>query len=116
MTTYNFEKIEEVKNIKVEKKEPKVEKVNHPKHYQLDNGVEVLDIIKAQCNYSYEGYLEGNAIKYLLRWRKKNGIVDLKKCIFHLVNIIELYEPDYKLELIEVLNNETAQKTSSSQG
>lgn len=35
-------------------------------------------------------YLEGNVIKYVSRWRKKNGIADLKKAKHYIDLIIEL--------------------------
>lgn len=34
--------------------------------------------------------IEGMAIKYLLRWRKKNGIEDLQKAIHYIEMLIEL--------------------------
>ena len=36
------------------------------------------------------GYLEGTAIKYLTRWRKKNGIEDLRKAIHFIEKLIEV--------------------------
>ena len=38
------------------------------------------------------GYLEGTAIKYLTRWRKKNGIEDLRKAIHFIEKLIEVEE------------------------
>jgi hypothetical protein len=35
------------------------------------------------------GYFEGNAIKYITRWRDKNGITDLRKAIRFLEKLIE---------------------------
>ena len=35
-------------------------------------------------------YMEGNAIKYLCRWRKKNGIADLQKAKHYIEMLIEL--------------------------
>ncbi len=37
-------------------------------------------------------FAEGNVIKYLLRWREKNGIEDLKKARRYIDMIIELEE------------------------
>lgn len=37
------------------------------------------------------GYMEGNAIKYLCRWRSKNGIEDLKKAR-HYIDLLIGYE------------------------
>ena len=36
------------------------------------------------------GYLEGTAIKYLTRWRKKNGIEDIQKAIHFLEKLVEV--------------------------
>ena len=38
------------------------------------------------------GYLEGTAIKYLTRWRKKGGLNDIKKAIHFLEKLIETEE------------------------
>ena len=35
------------------------------------------------------GFCEGNVIKYVSRWRRKNGIEDLKKAIHNLEILIE---------------------------
>jgi hypothetical protein len=34
------------------------------------------------------GYLEGNATKYVSRWRKKNGIEDLKKALTYVEKLL----------------------------
>lgn len=36
------------------------------------------------------GYFEGNVIKYVSRWRKKNGIADLEKARHYIELLIEL--------------------------
>jgi len=67
-----------------------VDWVNSPPHYQLDCGVEVIDIIKSiQSLEAYKGYLEGNVIKYLLRAREKNGQEDRKKAFWYLSKLVE---------------------------
>jgi hypothetical protein len=35
------------------------------------------------------GYLEGNVIKYVSRWKEKNGVDDLKKAQHYLQKLIE---------------------------
>jgi len=35
-------------------------------------------------------YMEGNAIKYLCRWRAKNGVVDLEKAKHYIELLIEM--------------------------
>jgi hypothetical protein len=44
------------------------------------------------------GYFEGNVIKYVSRWRKKNGIADLEKA-------------KHYIELLIQLENRSARKT-----
>ena len=36
------------------------------------------------------GFFEGNAIKYLTRWREKGGIEDLKKAQHYIEKLIEI--------------------------
>ena len=57
------------------------DKINNPNHYQGNNGLEAIEVIKqfAACPEYVEGFYWGNAMKYMLRFRKKNGIEDLKK-------------------------------------
>ena len=48
------------------------DKVVSPKHYDLKNGVEVIDIIRASLSEAeFAGFCKGNVIKYLLRAGKK---------------------------------------------
>lgn len=70
------------------------EKVNHPSHYQSKNGMEVIDVIEAftQDLSGVEAFDTGNILKYICRWKHKNGVEDIKKAIWyaqHLVNHIE---------------------------
>jgi Protein of unknwon function (DUF3310) len=36
------------------------------------------------------GYLEGTAIKYITRWKKKNGVEDILKAIHFLEKLVEV--------------------------
>lgn len=38
------------------------------------------------------GYFDGTALKYISRWRRKNGVEDLKKAIHFLEKLIEVEE------------------------
>ena len=40
------------------------------------------------------GFLDGCALKYISRWRKKNGVEDLKKAIHFLQKLIEVESPN----------------------
>ena len=42
------------------------------------------------------GYMEGNVIKYLTRWRGKNGLQDLKKARHYLDLLIEMESGEAK--------------------
>jgi len=59
--------------------------VNHPSHY-TQGGIECIDAIKAATEglNGFEGYCTGNAIKYLWRWKHKNGVEDLKKAHWYI--------------------------------
>jgi len=43
------------------------------------------------CHYNNIPYLEATAIKYLCRWRDKNGIEDLDKAI-HFIELLKEFE------------------------
>lgn len=63
----------------------------HPNHYQSKNGFEVIDVIEAfteELN-GYEGFMIGNVIKYICRYKKKNGIEDLEKARNYLDSLIK---------------------------
>lgn len=62
--------------------------VNNPPHYN-QAGIECLDAIAAATADGYEYYLQGNIIKYLWRYRYKNGIEDLKKAQFYLNRLVK---------------------------
>lgn len=62
--------------------------VERPKHYTV-GPVEVIDIIGQQLGTAIEFHYEGNALKYLLRWRYKNGVEDLRKARWNLERLIK---------------------------
>jgi hypothetical protein len=55
-----------------------------PQHYR-GNGLQPFDVIDA---FGLDFY-EGNALKYLLRWRKKNGVEDLVKARTYIQVLID---------------------------
>jgi len=66
-----------------------VDLVNEPPHYKA-GGIETLDFIKAKLSKDgYSGFLEGNIIKYITRYKLKNGVQDLRKAEFYLRELIE---------------------------
>ena len=58
--------------------------VNHPPHYQSDNGIECIDAIRAALGRDgFIAYCRGNAIKYL--WRDKvNNVEDRNKAAWYI--------------------------------
>lgn len=77
--------------------------VNHPAHYQSKSGLETIDIIKA-CTENlggFEAYATGNVLKYMSRWKKKNGLEDLKKARWYLNHLIEFLELEKENETNE---------------
>lgn len=55
-------------------------------HYKQFKGLEPWDVI----TYWGLGYLDGTALKYIARWKHKNGIEDLRKAIHFLEKCIEV--------------------------
>jgi len=66
-----------------------VDNVNSPPHYN-QAGIECVDAIAAATGDGFEYYLQGNIIKYLWRYRYKNGIEDLKKAQWYLNKLIQI--------------------------
>lgn len=63
--------------------------VNHPPHYN-QKGIECIDAIQAATDIGFEYYLQGNIMKYLWRYRYKDGSQDLKKALWYLNKLIEI--------------------------
>lgn len=68
--------------------------VNHPSHYQSESGLEVIDVIKAFTSNltGVEATDTGNVLKYMCRWKNKNGVEDLKKAKWYLEHLIDNVE------------------------
>jgi hypothetical protein len=60
----------------------------NPSHYK-QGGIECIEAMKVALGGGFLGYLRGNAIKYLWRYDKKNGIEDLKKARWYLDRLIK---------------------------
>lgn len=65
------------------------EKVNHPPHYTAGK-VECIDALEAATIglQGIEAVCTANAIKYLWRWKHKNGVEDLQKTEWYLKKLI----------------------------
>ena len=97
-----------------------MDNVNKPQHYTYGK-YECIDVIKEITKdlTGEEAFCIGNAIKYLWRWKHKNGIEDVKKARWYLDKLIEEFEEpkeefhklgfrinaEGKKELIDPVNN-----------
>lgn len=94
----NMEEIN-VDNLNLMKWDNPVEedKVNNPSHYKGKFGLEAIDVVRnfAGNLTAAQGFYWGNAIKYMLRFQKKNGLEDLKKARKNLDWLIEEMENEY---------------------
>ena len=72
---------------------PENDPVKHPNHYCYGKFecVEIIQELTAGAS-GPEGFLLGNVIKYLWRYRRKNGAEDLKKARRYIEMLIMLYE------------------------
>tara|TARA_R100001530_G_scaffold131295_1_gene102857 strand:- start:1139 stop:1438 length:300 start_codon:yes stop_codon:yes gene_type:complete len=69
----------------------KSDMVNKPPHYNKAN-IECIKAIEAATDDGFQFYLQGNIIKYIWRYRYKNGIEDLKKADWYLKKLIKVLE------------------------
>tara|TARA_R110000787_G_scaffold240026_1_gene346241 strand:- start:60 stop:353 length:294 start_codon:yes stop_codon:yes gene_type:complete len=68
----------------------------NPKHYKSDKGLECIDCIEGvvQDLVGVEATDTGNIMKYLWRWKNKDGVNDLKKAKWYLEHLIAHVEDD----------------------
>lgn len=65
-----------------------IDDVNHPNHY-TQGKYEVIDYIEDKLNKEeLQGYCVGNVLKYVSRFKHKNGLEDLKKAEWYLNRLI----------------------------
>lgn len=76
--------------------------INHPDHYKTENGLETIDVIEAFTEglQGGEATNTGNILKYMCRWKKKNGLEDLKKAQWYLNRLIDLVESRQEKEML----------------
>lgn len=72
----------------------KPDMVNHPSHY-TQGGIECIKAIEASMPPDgFQDYCKGNVLKYIWRFRQKNGLEDLKKARVYLNWMIESLEKE----------------------
>lgn len=82
--------------------ESKDKMVAHPTHYQSSNGIECIQAIEAATEelQGVEAVCTANAIKYLWRWKKKNGKQDLEKAKWYIDHLIKKLNKEVNLVTI----------------
>lgn len=68
-------------------------------HYKKYGDIQPWDVVTAWGL----GYLDGTALKYIARWRDKNGLEDIQKAIHFLEKLIEVEkvkQDDRKLQTV----------------
>ena len=70
-----------------------MDNVTHPSHY-TQGGIECIDAIEAAVTglTGMEAVCTAQCIKYLWRWKRKNGLEDLLKARWYLDRLIEMTE------------------------
>jgi hypothetical protein len=68
--------------------------VDHPNHYQSEKGIEAIDVMEAFTSelQGIEAVDTAQVIKYICRWKKKNGVQDLNKAQWYLTHLINHVE------------------------
>lgn len=74
----------------------KIDNINKPPHYHA-NGTDVIGFAEAQFSEEEQkGFHRINAIKYITRYDRKNGVEDLNKAKFYIDKLIEMEEQPHE--------------------
>lgn len=77
-----------LKEVQANMQSDNLDMVNSPAHYNKA-GIETIDIIQSVTGDGFETYLQGNILKYICRYKYKNGVEDLEKARWYLNRLIE---------------------------
>lgn len=91
--------------------------INHPPYYQTRSGLETIDVIEAFTEdlTGAEATNTGNVLKYMCRWRSKNGLGDLKKARWYLDRLIGHVEKREQKEFAWAMTNAVTAATCASE-
>lgn len=66
----------------------------NPSHYKTKNGLETIEVIEAFTEnlQGIEAVDVANVIKYITRYKKKNGVQDVKKAAWYCNHLIQYLE------------------------
>lgn len=84
----NEEEVERI--LKALERNPSHDNVNHPSHYETGN-FECIDVmVETQGAEATQNFCVCNALKYIYRHKRKNGLEDIQKAIWYLNKAVEL--------------------------
>lgn len=86
---YAIELNDSINEFKLKEESTSSDLIDNQPHYK-NQGIEPIDLMRK--NFSKEefaGFLQGNVLKYMLRYKDKNGLEDLKKAKTYLTWLIE---------------------------
>jgi hypothetical protein len=86
------------------------ERVNHPAHYNTGT----IEVIAAIEDWRLD-FTEGCVVKYVARWRHKDGIQDLKKALWYLNHLIEREEEKCRKQAAEAPDEKSSLKNSDGE-
>jgi protein of unknwon function (DUF3310) len=71
-----------------------IDNVNHPSHYKGSGNIETIEVIEEFTAGldGIEAVCTANILKYACRWKKKNGVEDLKKLNWYAKHLIKYLE------------------------
>lgn len=87
-----FEKGEILEQVHKQIAKTESDLVNHPPHYTAGKVESIEALESALGEAGFEGFLSGNVIKYMWRYKHKNGVQDLKKAQWYLQKLIDQLE------------------------
>lgn len=90
--------------------------VSHPNHYQTKSGLEAITVIEAFTAdlKGIEAVDTGNILRYILRWKQKNGVQDLRKAIWYIQHLIDHLEKEDALKRASDSLNSISQSATSA--
>lgn len=70
-------------------RQSRADAINHVAHYNAGK-IECIDAMEAAIvgQTAFEGAMSSTALKYIWRWKHKNGVEDVKKAVWYLNRLI----------------------------
>lgn len=69
-----------------------VECADTPSYYQMAGGHDGYDVLDTVLGDNATYFYEGCVLKYMMRWREKNGVSDLRKARDYIDKILEVVD------------------------